>query len=45
MCVCVFVCLGGGGGGGDDSTSFTSKDTVHRDISPIALLKDGFTDA
>ena len=36
MCVCVCVCLGG-----DDSTSFTSKDTAHIDISPIALLKDG----
>ena len=38
MCVCV-----GGGGGGvcDNFTSFTSKDTAHRGISPIALLKDG----
>ena len=35
MCVCV------GGGVCDNSTSFTSKDTVHRDISPITLLKDG----
>ena len=39
------MCVGGGGGGGggvcDNSTSFTSKDTAHRDISPIALLKDG----
>ena len=37
MCVCV----GGGGGVCDNSTSFTSKDTAHRDISPIALLNDG----
>ena len=42
MCVCVYVCVCVfGGGGGDESTSFTSKDTAHRDISPIALLKDG----
>ena len=38
MCVCVG---GGGGGGGENFTSFTSKDTAHRGISPIALLKDG----
>ena len=25
----------------DNSTSFTSKDTAHRDISATALLKDG----
>ena len=30
-----------GGGGGENFTSFTSKDTAHRGISPIALLKDG----
>ena len=34
------MCVGGGGGGGN-SSSFTSTDTAHRDISPIALLKDG----
>ena len=36
MCVCVCVW-----GVCDNSTSFTSEDTAHRDISPIALLKDG----
>ena len=35
MCVCV------GGGVCDNATSFTSNDTAHRDINPIALLKDG----
>ena len=35
MCVCVWL------GVCDNFTSFTSKDTAHRDISPVALLKDG----
>ena len=43
------MCVGGGGRGwvSDNTTSFTSKDTAHRDISPIALLNDGlrFTEA
>ena len=25
----------------DNSISFTTKDTAHKDISPIALIKDG----
>ena len=41
MCVYVCACVCGGGGVCDNSTSFTSKDTAHRDISLTALLKDG----
>ena len=25
----------------DNSISFTTKDTAHKDISPVALIKDG----
>ena len=36
------MCVGGGADViCDNSTSFTSRDTAHRDISPIAKLKDG----
>ena len=35
------MCVGGGRDViCDNSTSFMSKDTAHRDTSPIAMLKD-----